>query len=163
MNEHSGTGANRINEATGADARAEALSEEVVGSDEARALALAIASAGLEKKAIGVEIVDVSGKVDYTEFLVLMTGRSDRHVHAIARGVEDDLRAAGTLPLSVEGLTSCTWVLLDFNDVVVHVLQKEARSFYDLEGLWIDASRVDLPEVDLSRRSAPPGGSQRGR
>lgn len=131
--------------------------EDQFASDEARELALALASAGLEKKAIGVEIVDVCGKVDYTELLVLMTGRSDRHVHAIARGVEDALRDQGVAPLSVEGLTASKWVLLDFNDVVVHVFQKGARSFYDLEGLWIDASRVDLPEVDLSHRTDPPG------
>ncbi|MBW2524349.1 MAG: ribosome silencing factor [Deltaproteobacteria bacterium] len=130
--------------------------EEPSASDEARELALQLASAGLEKKAVGIEIIDVCGKVDYTELLVLMTGRSDRHVHAIARGVEEALRSRGVAPLSVEGLTASSWVLLDFNDVVVHVFQKEARSFYDLEGLWIDASRVDLPEVDLSRRSEPP-------
>jgi ribosome-associated protein len=130
--------------------------EPVAGSEHARRLALAIASAGLEKKAAGIEIIDVLGKVDYTEFLVLMSGRSDRHVHAIARGVEDDLRKQGAPPLSVEGLSSCMWVLLDFSDVVVHVFQQHARAYYDLEGLWIDAGRVSLPETERTRRSVRP-------
>jgi ribosome-associated protein len=156
LNEHSGRDADLDHGKPSTAASDSETREPLAAKGEARALALAIAGAGLEKKALGVEIIDVCGKVDYTEFLVLMTGRSDRHVHAIARGVEDDMRSQGTVPMSVEGLTACTWVLLDFNDVVVHVFQKDARSFYDLEGLWIDASRVDLPGVDLTRRTKPP-------
>src|SRR5687768_737735 len=79
-------------------------------SEAARKLALAIAAAGLDKKAAGIEIIDVCDKVDYTQLLVLMSGRSDRHVHAIAKGVQEDLKAKhGELPLSVEGLTAATW------------------------------------------------------
>lgn len=123
-------------------------------SDEARQLALAIAGAGLDKKASGIEIIDVCGKVDYADVLVLMSGRSDRHVHAIAKGVQEDLKKnLGKVPISVEGLTAATWVLLDFNDVVVHVFQQEARLYYDLEGLWIDANRVVVPAPS----SRPPG------
>jgi ribosome-associated protein len=114
--------------------------------DDGKQLALAIASAGLDIKAASIEILDVSGKVDYTEFLVLMTGNSDRHVHSIAKAVQQGLKVDhGVMPLSVEGMTAATWVLLDFNDVVVHVFQQSARLFYDLEGLWMDASRVALP------------------
>ncbi len=113
---------------------------------ETRALALAVATAGLDKKATGIEIIDVCGKVDYAELLVLMSGPSDRHVHAIAKGVQRHLKDnQGVVPLSVEGLTSANWVLLDFNDVVVHVFQQDARLFYDLEGLWIDAARLAVP------------------
>ncbi len=115
-------------------------------SKEGKRLALAVAAAGLDIKASSIEILDVCGKVDYTEFLVLMTGGSDRHVHAIAKAVQGDLKEHhGAVPLSVEGMTAATWVLLDYNDVVVHVFQQSARLFYDLEGLWMDASRVALP------------------
>ena len=118
----------------------------ITASEEARKLALAIAAAGLDKKAAGIEIIDVCGKVDYTDMLVLMSGRSDRHVNAIAKGVQEDLKVKhGLVPISVEGMTAATWVLLDFNDVVVHVFQQEARLYYDLEGLWLDASRVSVP------------------
>lgn len=123
---------------------------------EARDIALAVASAGLDKKALSVEILDVHGKVDYTDLLVLMTGSGARHVHAIAKGIEEELhRKRGVVPLSVEGMTAARWVLLDFNDVVVHVFQEDARAFYDLEGLWIDASRVAVPDRPPGRVAAP--------
>jgi ribosome-associated protein len=114
-------------------------------SNASRELALALASAGLDMKAIGIEILDVTGKVDYADFLVVMTGRSDRHVYAIAMGLEEGVRKLKISPLSVEGLTASTWVLIDFGDVVVHVFQEEARSLYDIEGLWINAGRVPVP------------------
>ncbi len=114
-------------------------------SSEARELAVALAAAGIEKKAIGIEILDVTGKVDYADFLVVMTGRSDRHVHSIATGIEEEMRKRKHAPLSMEGLTAANWVLLDFGDVVVHVFQEEARALYDIEGLWIDAGRVPVP------------------
>ncbi len=111
-------------------------------SDEARRRAIAIAAAGLDKKAIGVEVLDVTGRVDYADFLVIMTGTSDRHVHAIAMGIEEELKRIKVHALSVEGLQTASWVLMDFDDVVVHVFQEETRRLYDIEGLWMDASRV---------------------
>lgn len=114
-------------------------------SAKARELALALAAAGIDKKAIGIEILDVTGKVDYADFLVVMTGRSDRHVHAIATGLEEAMRKRKAAPLSMEGLAAATWVLIDFGDVVVHVFQEDARLLYDIEGLWIDAGRVPVP------------------
>lgn len=114
-------------------------------SAKARELALNLAAAGIDKKAIGIEILDVTGKVDYADFLVVMTGRSDRHVHAIATGIEDAMRKRKAAPLSMEGLAAATWVLIDFGDVVVHVFQEDARLLYDIEGLWIDAGRVPVP------------------
>jgi ribosome-associated protein len=110
-----------------------------------RDLALAISAEGMEKKALGIEILDVSGRVDYADFLVVMTGRSDRHVHAIATGLEEAMRKKKMAPLSVEGLQAATWVLLDFGDVVVHVFQEDSRLLYDIEGLWIDVGRIPLP------------------
>jgi ribosome-associated protein len=116
-----------------------------VASDSAREVATAIAAAGLEKKAIGLEILDVAGKVDYADFLVIMTGRSDRHAQAIAQGIEEVLKKKGVRPVAVEGLPHATWVLMDFGDVVVHVFQQDARQLYDIEGLWLDARRLPVP------------------
>lgn len=113
---------------------------------QARALALLAAQAGLDKKARGVDIVDVTGKVDYADFLVLMTGQSDRHVAAIARGVDEDLSKRGYRPLALEGLAQSQWVLIDFVDVVVHVFQEDARRLYNLDGLWMDAGRLPVPK-----------------
>jgi len=116
-----------------------------VASDRAREQAMAIAIAALEKKAVGVEILDVAGKVDYADFLVIMTGRSDRQVQALAQAIEEALKKQGARPLAVEGLPHASWVLMDFGDVVVHVFQDDARSLYDIEGLWMDARRIPAP------------------
>ena len=119
-----------------------------LASDGARELAIAIAIAALEKKAVGLEILDVAGRVDYADFLVLMTGRSDRQVLALSQGIEEALRAHKKRPLSVEGLPHASWVLMDYGDVVVHVFQDDARSLYDIEGLWMDARRIPVPLPD---------------
>jgi ribosome-associated protein len=108
-------------------------------------VALLVAQAGLDKKALDVEIVDVTGKVDYADYLVLMTGQSDRHVTAIAGAVDDFVAKNGTRAISVEGLPAARWVLIDFVDVVVHVFLEETRALYDLDGLWMDARRLPVP------------------
>lgn len=122
-----------------------------LASDESRELAIEIAIAALEKKAVGLEILDVAGRVDYADFLVLMTGRSDRQVLALSQGIEEALRKNGKRPLSIEGLPHGNWVLMDFGDVVVHVFQDDARSLYDIEGLWMDARRIPVPLPDTIR------------
>jgi ribosome-associated protein len=123
--------------------------ESGLASDQSRETATAIASAALDKKAAGVEILDVAGKVDYADFVVIMTGRSDRHAQAIALGIEEYLKKKGVRALSVEGMPHGHWVLMDFGDVVAHVFQDEARQTYDLDGLWIDARRLPVPDAPL--------------
>lgn len=139
-------------ERPGAEAREDVKASKKVkspvlstASDEAREIAITIAVAGLEKKAMGLEVIDVSGRVDYADFLVLMSGRSDRHVAALASSIEESLRKRNKRALAVEGLPHATWVLMDFGDVVVHVFQDDARAAYDIDGLWMDARRVPLP------------------
>jgi ribosome-associated protein len=116
-----------------------------IASESARATATAIALAALDKKAVGLEILDVAGKVDYADFLVVMTGRSDRHTQALAQGIEEALKKQGVRPVALEGLQHGSWVLMDFGDVVVHVFQDESRRLYDIEGLWLDARRLPVP------------------
>jgi len=118
--------------------------EPSTAKDNSRKVALLAAQAGLEKKATGIQIIDVSAKVDYADFLVLMTGQSDRNVAAIAREVDAELTKAGFPAMSIEGLTEGSWVLIDFVDVVVHVFQRDVRSLYDLDGLWMDAERLPV-------------------
>ncbi len=104
-----------------------------------------VAQAGLDKKAARIEIIDVQGKVDYTDYVVVMSGRSDRQVAAIARGIEEDLKHKyGSRCSGVEGLPQGNWVLLDFGDVVVHIFHQDTRGYYDLEALWLDAERVEF-------------------
>ena len=123
-------------------------------SSQTRELAVALA-------AEGIEILDVTGKIDYADFLVIMTGRSDRHVQAIATGIEEAMRRKKIVAMSVEGLQQATWVLMDFSDVVVHVFQEDARRLYDIEGLWIDARRVPVPSgAEPDGLEAPPAGDR---
>jgi len=112
------------------------------GSDESRARALAAVQAGLDKKAEDVVVLDVRGLSGVADYFVIMSADSDRQAGAIADGIEAPLEALGAIRLGVEGRSGGGWVLLDFGDVVVHVMDPETRKFYDLEGLWADAPRV---------------------
>ena len=110
-----------------------------------RKLALAAADAALSKQAVQVTILDVRGKVDYADYLVLASGNSDRHVQAIAAAVEERMQKVKARAQGVEGLGNAQWVLMDFGDIVVHVFHRPVRHVYDLEGLWMDAARIPIP------------------
>lgn len=102
------------------------------------------AEAGLDRKATDPAILDVREVTSFADAFVVLTGRSDRQVRAIAEAVEEALRQHGEKPLGVEGIDDGRWVLMDCNDLIVHVFQEEARGHYDLERLWSDAPRVEL-------------------
>ncbi len=128
-----------------AKARATKKAAAAAPDNSAKRVALAIAEAGLDKKAVNVEIIDVLGKVDYADYLVVMSGRSDRQVAALARGIEEDVEAkTKTKCLGVEGASQGRWVLMDFGDVVVHIFHEDVRGYYDIESLWMDAARVPV-------------------
>jgi ribosome-associated protein len=112
----------------------------------ARELALAIAQAALDKKALDVEIIDVTGKVDYADFVVVMSATSDRQANAIAKNIDAELAQQGSRANSVEGLPQGAWVLMDYGDVIVHIFHQDTRGYYDLEALWYDAERVEVVE-----------------
>jgi ribosome-associated protein len=80
------------------------------------------------------------------DYFIICSGRSDRQVQSIAQGIEENLSKQGMSPLSVEGVARGQWVLMDFSDVIVHIFYQPVREFYDLEGLWSHAPRVELPE-----------------
>ena len=111
---------------------------------DAKELALKIANAALEKQALTIEIIDVGTKVDYASYIVICSGRSERQVEAIAVSVESTLKALRVYPIGVEGREANQWVLMDYDDVVVHIFEDRKRGFYDLDTLWIDAERVPL-------------------
>jgi ribosome-associated protein len=107
-------------------------------------LARLAGKAALDKKAEDLLILDVRGISSFTDFFVIMSGRSTRHVQGLAEAIEGALRDKRLSPATAEGLNDGLWVLLDFNDVVVHIFYAETREFYDLEGLWHDAPRVTI-------------------
>jgi ribosome-associated protein len=87
-------------------------------------------------KAVDTKIVDVRDLSSVTDFLVVASGNSSRHVKSLADNVVVKAKEAGCPPIGVEGERDADWVLVDLGDVVVHVMQPAARSFYDLERLW---------------------------
>jgi len=112
-----------------------------------RALALA-----LDKKALEPVLLDVRELCSFCNYQLVVSGRSDRQVCAIADGIELALKAEGHRVIGSEGAHSGSWVLLDYGDFVVHVFTIESREHYDLEGLWNDAPRVPIevpPEARL--------------
>jgi ribosome-associated protein len=112
--------------------------------DTGRVRALDAARAGLDKKAEDVLVLDVRGLTSYADYFVLMTADSDRQAGAIADHVDQKLKEQGAAKVGVEGYESGRWILIDYGDVVAHVFGREARSFYDLEGLWADAPRFPV-------------------
>jgi ribosome-associated protein len=111
-------------------------------ADPNRGVAMAIAQAGLDKKAEDVLLLDVRGLTSYADYFVVMTADSERQASAIADHVDDVLAESGNRKVGVEGQGTGQWVLLDFGDVVAHVFNRDARAFYDLEGLWADAPKL---------------------
>ncbi len=108
--------------------------------------ALLISRFALDKKAYDLVLLEVSEVTSIADYFIICSGRSDRQVQSIAQGIGEDLGKEGITPLSVEGQTRGHWVLMDFSDVIVHVFYQPVREFYDLEGLWSHAPRVNLPE-----------------
>ncbi len=99
--------------------------------------------AALEKKALEPVLLELKGRTSFTDYFLLCSGKSDRQVQAIAQGIEEALKKKGIRPLGQEGMTGGKWVLMDYEDVVVHIFLEPMRKFYDLEGLWIDVPRID--------------------
>ena len=99
-----------------------------------------------EKKAVNMVGLDLREIASFTEFFVIASGTNQRQVQAIADEINEQLKKQlRRRPVRIEGYNSAEWVLLDYGDFVVHLFDKEARDFYDLERLWRDARRVEIP------------------
>lgn len=112
--------------------------------DDGQLRALAAVAAGADKKADNPVVLDVRGLSGVADYFVVLSAESDRQAAAVADAVDDRITSMGAQRLGAEGRSGGGWVLLDFGDVVVHVMSAEARGFYDLEGLWADAPRVPV-------------------
>jgi ribosome-associated protein len=107
-------------------------------------LTAAIAAA-LDKKAVDVIVLDLRPASAFTDFFVIATGNNVRQVQAIADAVQEALGRKGSKPALVEGYARGEWVLIDYFDFIVHVFTPATRAFYDLERLWGDATRIEVP------------------
>ena len=113
-------------------------------TDHSQALLAIAAQAADDKGGIDQIALDVSGPLPLTDIFLIITGRNERNVVAIAGEIEDRLIASGTKPLRREGRSEGRWVLLDFGDLIVHVFHEEERMYYDLERLWKDCPVVPI-------------------
>jgi len=97
-----------------------------------------------ERKGQNITTLDVRGKTSFTDYMVVVTGTSDRHLKSLCDYVAEKLKESGIKPLGIEGDLGSDWVLLDLGDVIVHAMNAQARGFYQLEKLWsVDDSKED--------------------
>jgi ribosome-associated protein len=120
---------------------------------------LVVLAALEEMKAVNVRHYDVRGHSDVADLMVIASGNSDRHVRAIAERTIEKARASGRRPLGVEGLRDGEWVLVDLQDLVLHVMLPRTREFYAIEQLWeapLEASAAASPRSRRPKRPTAP-------
>ena len=106
---------------------------------------LLVLQAATEKKALDLVVLDLRPVASFTDFFVITSGTNRRQVQAISDGVVEHLKKKGTRAARVEGYQTAEWILVDYGDFILHVFDEKARRFYDLERLWREAVRVEIP------------------
>ena len=99
-----------------------------------------------DDQADAIVVIPLAGKSTMADFMVIASGRSTRHVGALAQNLQERLKAAAVPGVEAEGFAQCDWVLLDAGDVIVHVFRPEVRAFYNLEKMWGAESPSESPE-----------------
>ena len=106
---------------------------------------IAAVRAAADKKAEQLTVLDLRKAAGFTDFFVIATGANARQIRAIAEAVEEALAKLHVKPAHTEGYARTEWILLDYFDFIVHVFGPETRTFYDLERLWGNAERIEVP------------------
>ena len=122
---------------------------------ESKAKSLLIAQASLDKKANDVLILHVAPLTSIADYLVLCSADSDRQVRAIADHIDKTLSEQKIRPLSLEGLSTSQWIVMDYADVIIHIFRTDLRQVYTLEKLWGDAKRVKVPTERVALVTEP--------
>lgn len=117
-------------------------------AEDTRERARLCVEAALDRKGENPVALDVHGLTSFADAFVIVSGRSDRQVRAVADSIVQALKKSGHPPLGVEGVDEGHWVLIDAGDVIVHVFDPEARERYDLERLWSDAPAIEVPSAE---------------
>ena len=115
--------------------------------DEVRNLVKLACDALEDKKASDVTVLDIRTVSVIADYFIIASGENERQVEALSDAVDEALGRAGYERRSVEGYSSKRWILLDYNDVVIHIFNREDRRFYDLERIWRDGKRVELKDI----------------
>jgi ribosome-associated protein len=103
--------------------------------------------AAQDKQAVDVTVLKLAGAVAFAEYFLLCSGSSQPQIKAIAEAIEERLGRGGARLAHREGKSGAEWVLLDYGDFIVHIFSERARHYYDLERLWRDAERLDIPAL----------------
>jgi ribosome-associated protein len=109
-----------------------------------------------DMKAVNVKVLDVRGLTDIADTMVIASGNSDRHVRSIADRVVEKAKAAGFRPLGTEGARDGEWVLVDLQDIILHVMLPRVREFYGLERLWDNGEALPVPAAAVVKVKAAP-------
>lgn len=105
-----------------------------------------------ERKAVNPALFDVGKMTSITDYFIITSGQSTRQVQAISQHVARRMREKGFRPSGVEGESDGQWILMDYGDVVIHIFYEPVREFYDLEGLWAEAPRVEVHEKNSEKK-----------
>jgi ribosome-associated protein len=119
-----------------------ALDIQVSNRDEPRDLALRIAEILAETPASDTVVLDIRELSTFSDFFVICSGENERQLRAIADRLQEELREEGVRPQRIEGTPVSGWIVLDYNDAIVHVFDQELRDFYKMERLWAEAPRL---------------------
>ena len=101
-------------------------------------------NASLKRKAKNLTILNVKEVSSFADYFIICSGTSDRQVQSIAASIRENLKECGITPLGIEGESLGKWVLMDYEDVIIHVFYEPIREFYEIERLWPDAPRMDV-------------------
>ena len=104
-----------------------------------------VVEAARSKKAFRIRLLDLRGIASFADTFAFMSGGSDRQNRAIADAIVDAFKQHGERPISSEGDQNGSWILLDYGDLIVHVMDEESRRYYNLENLWKEARELELP------------------
>ena len=118
--------------------------------DKAQEMALAAYNALDEKKAEDIKIIDISGVSTVADYFVIASGLNENQLEAMQDSVDEELYKLGCTPRQVEGNKKSTWILMDFEDIIVHIFSREDRLFYDLDKIWADGKVVDKESLRKS-------------
>ncbi len=99
------------------------------------------------KLASDISVLNVGSLTTLAEYFVIATGKNDKQTRAMCDHIEEELSKEGIEPVNKEGYRTGEWILLGYDDVVIHIFQSDARDFYDLEHVWLDAIRVDISDI----------------
>ncbi len=130
------------------------LKQKTAGGHELDERIVTALQAASDKKALDMVVLDLREIASFTDYFVITSGTNERQVQAISDEVLERLKRSGSPAARVEGRKTAEWILLDYGDFIVHVFADKARKFYDLERLWRESTRLELPPGLVSETSS---------